>query len=122
MKLRVARHTTDLKPITGFYRDILGLEVIGQFKDHDGYDGVFLGDKNADWHLEFTMSNELPKHTPDEDDFLVFYPVSADEYDSIVKRFAVNNIKEIAPKNPYWKENGVTFSDPDGYWIVIAAI
>ena len=43
MKLRVARHTDDLEPIIKFYTDILGLEIIGEFKDHSNYDGVFLG-------------------------------------------------------------------------------
>ncbi len=42
MELRVARHTERLDEVVAFYRDGLGLPEIGGFRDHDGYDGVFL--------------------------------------------------------------------------------
>lgn len=119
MKFRAARHTTDLKPIIRFYKDILGLEVIGQFENHDGYDGVFLGDRNAGWHLEFTTGTDAPEHSFDEDDLLVFYPGSLDEYNSVVGRLNANNIKYRAPKNPYWKHNGIMIHDPDGFGVMI---
>lgn len=119
MKLRVARHTTDLQSILGFYRDILGLEMIGSFKDHDEYDGVFLGMPGASWHLEFTVSNEAPVHTPDEDDLLVFY-VTEDLYGPLVDKLKAAGVPEVTAKNPYWKNNGITFSDPDGFRIVIS--
>jgi catechol 2,3-dioxygenase-like lactoylglutathione lyase family enzyme len=60
MNLRIARHTKDLNPIINFYRSVLGLEIIGEFKNHNNYDGVFLGNKSADWHLEFTTSLDTP--------------------------------------------------------------
>jgi hypothetical protein len=53
---------------------------------------------------------------------LVFYATSVDEYNAIKKRFAANNIKEETPKNFYWEENGITFTDPDGFRVVIAII
>jgi hypothetical protein len=28
--------------LVGFYRDGIGLPQIGEFRDHEGYDGVFL--------------------------------------------------------------------------------
>lgn len=120
MKFRVARHTADLSRMISFYRDILGLEVLGKFKDHQQYDGVFLGLKDADWHLEFTTSPEQPVHAPDEDDLLVFYADSATELEQFKDKFKASNIAETEPKNPYWKENGVTYTDPDGFRIVIA--
>jgi hypothetical protein len=42
MQLRVARHTERLQEVVEFYRDGIGLTQIGGFRDHDGYDGVFL--------------------------------------------------------------------------------
>lgn len=42
MRLRVARHTERLDEVVAFYRDGIGLTEIGRFRDHDGYDGVFL--------------------------------------------------------------------------------
>jgi hypothetical protein len=42
MELRIARHTERLDELVRFYRDGIGLTEIGGFRDHDGYDGVFL--------------------------------------------------------------------------------
>jgi catechol 2,3-dioxygenase-like lactoylglutathione lyase family enzyme len=122
MKFRIARHTTDLNRIIDFYGRILGLTVLGDFKDHYNYNGVFLGTPGADWHLEFTVSYATPKHQPDEDDLLVFYASSLAEFAEIKKRFIVNNVKHVRPQNPYWEKNGITFEDPDGYRIVISVI
>ena len=73
MKFRVARHTSKIDTIINFYHSILGFDILGSFENHDGYDGVFLGLKDENWHLEFTISETSPNHHPDEDDLLVFY-------------------------------------------------
>ena len=44
---RVGRHTTDIQAMKIFYIDILGLENLGEFKEHDGYSAVFLVLKNT---------------------------------------------------------------------------
>ena len=62
MILRVARHTDKLEKAISFYVDIIGLEILGDFKNHDGYDGVFIGNPFWDWHFEFTLSQENPNH------------------------------------------------------------
>lgn len=122
MKFRAARHTNNLSPIIAFYTNVLGLSVLGDFKDHDGYDGVFVGLPGADWHLEFTTSAESANHKPDEDDLLVFYPASADEYAAITERFSKHNIPPAEPKNPYWKVNGTLYKDPDGFGVMIVKV
>ena len=119
MKLRVARHTINLQPLIKFYTEILGLKVMGDFKDHSNYDGVFIGGKNVDWHLEFTTSNEAPRHQADDDDLLVFYTSTIEEYTAIKEKIAVHHIEPIKAKNPYWNENGITIIDPDGFRVVI---
>lgn len=120
MKFRVARHTTDLQAIIGFYCGILDLELLDEFHNHNDYDGIFIGNRDADWHLEFTISNENPQHNSDADDLLVFYPQSEAEFDHIIAKFQLNKIQELEPKNPYWKIHGKTYSDPDGFRIVIS--
>lgn len=120
MKLRVARHTANLEQIIFFYHDLLGLEVLGNFEDHNGYNGVFLGLKNTGWHLEFTTSAHAPQHEPDDDDLLVFYQHSTVDYEALQQKFEAHHIKRIPAKNPYWNANGCTYLDPDGYRIVIA--
>lgn len=119
MILRVARHTVSLQPIITFYTNLLGFEILGDFKDHDHYDGAFLGIPGAGWHLEFTVSDELPVHVVDEDDLLVFYADSYEAYLELLKRAETLRISQVTPKNPYWLANGTTLVDPDGYRIVV---
>jgi catechol 2,3-dioxygenase-like lactoylglutathione lyase family enzyme len=119
VKLRVARHTADLKSIVRFYCGILGLEVLGHFEDHIGYDGIFLGLKDISWHLEFTKSAEAPEHHPDEDDLLVFYLNNVEEVELLKEKFAAKNITSIPAKNPYWDANGTLYPDPDGFGVMI---
>lgn len=118
MKFRQARHTNHLETIINFYVGLFDLEVLGEFKDHKGYDGVFIGLPNKDWHLEFTVSWEQPLHRPDEDDLLVFYPETLEEYDLILKRMSLLNIKASRPKNPYWRQYGTMVVDPDGFGVI----
>ena len=124
MKFRSARHTHVLQPIIDFYVQIIGLEVLGKFENHQGYDGVFIGLPDAlkspnGWHLEFTVSWEPPLHRPDEDDLLVFYPETSEEFEAIIARAKFANIKSFRTKNPYWRKNGVAMLDPDGFGVVI---
>ena len=122
MKFRTARHTKQLNPIIDFYGRVLGLQVLGEFKDHQNYNGVFLGIPGESWHLEFTVSSDDPTHTPDNDDLLVFYAESIEEFNRIKERFIANRAKHVKPKNPYWEKNGITFEDPDGFRIVISLV
>jgi catechol 2,3-dioxygenase-like lactoylglutathione lyase family enzyme len=120
MKFRAARHTHILQPIIDFYTKIIGLKVLGDFQNHEGYDGVFIGEinENSTWHLEFTVSWQQPLHRPDVDDLLVFYPDKI-EFENILKRIKEANYPTVQPHNPYWRRNGITLLDPDGYGVVI---
>ena len=120
MTFRHARHTNNLEQLKTFYTEILGLEVLGSFENHNNYDGVFIGKPNENWHLEFTQTTEIVNHTFDEDDILVFYPNTNQEYELILEKIIKENIQFIAPKNPYWKENGKMILDPDGYRIIVS--
>lgn len=122
MTFRFARHTNNLERIVKFYTEILGFEILGEFKGHNDYDGVFLGLHDSDWHLEFTKSNERADHKFDEDDILVFYPSSNAEYQQLMDRIKERKIEKIASKNPYWNINGTMLLDPDGYRIVISPL
>lgn len=118
MKFRVARHTTDLAAHIYFYCDVAGFELLGSFRDHDGYDGVFIGKKGMDWHLEFTASAGAPDHHPDDDDLLVFYVEDENSLQEIKERFARHSVTSHEPKNPYWHRRGILYKDPDGYGVL----
>ena len=118
MTFRYARHTTNLQEIEKFYTEIVGLEKIGSFENHNNYDGLFLGHKNSNWHLEFTTSTNKPNSKFDQDDILVFYLNSEIELAQIKKTIKQKNINLEVPKNPYWSENGIMISDPDRFKVV----
>ena len=98
----------------------MGLKILGKFENHDNYNGIFIGEENADWHLEFTESAHDSNHEFDEDDVLVFYPTSKQEYDALLKQLDLT--QKIQARNPYWNVNGNMFYDPDGYRIVISPL
>ncbi|WP_313026828.1 VOC family protein [Soonwooa sp.] len=120
MIFRVARHTSNIEKLSHFYSSILGFEVLGSFKNHDNYDGVFLGKRNENWHLEFTQSNEASKAVFDDDDILVFYPTSQSEYDQILENLKKHQVPIFEPKNSYWKVNGKCFEDCDRHKIIVS--
>lgn len=121
MVLRIARHTNRIEQITEFYVGIIGLQIIGEFQNHDGYDGIFLGKKGLNWHLEFTTSNDCDaNHFPDDDDLLVFYPESDKEFDHIIANIEAKGIEKLQAKNPYWNANGILIKDPDNYGVILS--
>ena len=120
MILRVARHTNNLEKIIEFYTKVLSLDVLGLFKDHAGYDGVFIGKNEFDWHLEFTSSTEKANHSFDEDDNLVFYPATEDSFQKIKENIKKQRVVTYKAKNPYWNDKGILIKDPDGFNIIIS--
>ena len=114
--LRVARHTARLEEIVAFYRDGLGLTELGGFRDHDGYDGVFLEVPGTGAHLEFTTGGAEGIPAPHPESLLVLYLGDDAAVKAIVARLGVEPVR---PANPYWGEHGVTLEDPDGFRVVL---
>jgi catechol 2,3-dioxygenase-like lactoylglutathione lyase family enzyme len=118
--LRVARPTDDLAPLLSFYRDGLGFDVLSEFEDHAGFDGVVLGRRGAGYHLEFTRKRgHKVGRAPTEDNLLVFYVPDGDEWGRVVARLEGLGYKPVKAFNPYWDKKGRTFEDPDGYRVVV---
>lgn len=122
MQFRYARHTQKLESLIYFYTSVLNFEILGEFKNHDNYDGVFLGIKGQNWHLEFTQNGEKPLSEFDEDDALVFYPESNEDYHKILDNLKKFEVPLLQPKNPYWKDNGICFEDCDHFKIIVSDI
>ena len=118
--LRVARPTDNLSAVTQFYRDGLGLEVLYEFHDHDGFDGIMLGHKGAPYHLEFTRKlGHIAGRAPTQDNLLVFYLPNEVEWQGAVERLKSYGHSPVKAFNPYWDQQGKTFEDPDGYRVVL---
>jgi catechol 2,3-dioxygenase-like lactoylglutathione lyase family enzyme len=120
LTLRVARPTDHLAAITAMYTHGLGLSVLAQFLDHDGFDGTILGTREDPYHIEFTTH---PGHhagrAPTDEHLLVFYVPDGAEWDARCASMLAAGFRGVSSANPYWDIRGRTFEDPDGYRVVL---
>jgi len=118
--MRVARATDKLDAIRDMYRVGLGLEILGEFKDHQGFDGVNIGQSGQRYHLEFTYSpGQRVVVAPSEDQLLVFYIPKRGQWESRCRQMVAAGFRTVAAFNPYWDVRGKTFEDIDGYRVVV---
>ncbi len=118
--LRIARPTDNLAEVLRFYRDGLGLEILGSFEAHDDFDGIMLGQPGANYHLEFTHKHgHAAGHAPTEDNLLVFYLPDPMTWQAAIDRMTAHGYHAVPAFNPYWDVHGQTFADIDGYRVVL---
>ena len=118
--LRIARPTDHLDHLVAQYQEGLGLERLGGFEGHDGYDGVMLGYPGLPWHLEFTSNGDHKVgRAPTEDNLLVFYIEDSAELQSACERMVRSTFTSVPSLNSYWDKVGLTFEDFDGYRVVL---
>jgi catechol 2,3-dioxygenase-like lactoylglutathione lyase family enzyme len=116
VQLRIARHTGRLDEVAAFYRDGIGLREIAAFRDHDGYDGVFLAVPGTGAHLELTTGGEHGAPSPHPESLLVLYLGDEASVSAVASRLGAD---PASSANPYWAEHGLTFADPDGFRVVL---
>ena len=120
MHLRVARPATDPERCAAMYCKGLGFVVRSRFVDHDGFDGVMVGDLAAGYHFEFVRSRMHPvAPTPTVEDLLVFYVPDAQEWQRRCDAMSAAGFATVDSFSPYWAARGRTFVDVDGYRTVI---
>lgn len=118
--LRIARPTDDIDALLPFYRDGLGLQVLGAFEDHAGFDGVMLGRLDSPYHFEFTHHRgHRVGRAPTQDHLVVFYYPERADWEVAAARMRDAGFEATVSYNPYWEIQGVTFEDPDGYRVVL---
>jgi catechol 2,3-dioxygenase-like lactoylglutathione lyase family enzyme len=119
-QVRIARPTDKFEEVIDFYGRGLGLKQIDQFTGNSGYEGVVFGLPDADYHLEFTRHEEgSPCPAPTKDNLLVFYIKNKVAIMRVSSRLHEMGYEEVAPENDYWKEQGITIEDPDGWRVVL---
>ena len=119
-QLRIARPVRDLRLSTTMYCKGLQWDVLSEFSDHQGFDGVMLGTANLPYHLELTYCRQHPMiPQPTAEDLLVFYIPQASEWHVACERMQQAGFLPVRSLNPYWEMKGKTFSDPDGYRVVL---
>ena len=118
--LRVARATDHLAEAVQFYRDGVGLQLLGGFEDHEGFDGVMLGQPDLDWHLELThQRGHRAGRAPNAEALLVLYLPDELAWRRACARMEAHGYPPVAAANPYWDRLGRTYEDPDGYRVVL---
>lgn len=118
--VRFARPTGDLERVSCMYREGLGLDELGSFREHDGFSGVMLGHPGHGYHLELTSERGAAAPVrPDPENLLVFYVPDRGEWEAACARMSDAGFVPVASHNPYWDSRGRTFEDPDGYRVAL---
>lgn len=118
--MRVARPTDNLTAIAGMYQKGLGFEILAEFQDHDGFDGMVLGHPAQPYHIEFTTHRgHKVGNAPTQDNLLVFYIPDQQEWNESCEQMLSAGFRSVSSYNPYWDVRGKTFEDLDGYRVVL---
>jgi catechol 2,3-dioxygenase-like lactoylglutathione lyase family enzyme len=118
--VRIARPTDQLDRVIRFYTEGLGLKILYQFEEHEGFDGVMVGIPGEVYHFEFTQQREhIVGRAPTQDHLIVFYLPDQQEWQRTVEQMRAMGHEPVKSYNPYWEASGITFEDPDGYRIVL---
>ncbi|WP_036799608.1 VOC family protein [Photobacterium marinum] len=118
--LRVVRPTDNLHQITSMYSKALGFEMLKQFKDRDGFDGVVLGHQKHAYHLEFIHQHgKTVGKASTQDNLLVFYIDCSRVWERACRNMIDAGFEVVESNNPYWENVGKTFEDVDGYRLVL---
>lgn len=118
--LRVARPTDRLGEIASMYVRGLGLRVLAEFSDHDGFDGMIVGHPRVPYHLEFTTQRgHIAGRSPSAEHLLVFYIPERREWEMTCQQMVEAGFLAVPSANPYWDARGRTFEDLDGYRVVL---
>ena len=116
--LRVVRASANFDATIGFYRDLVGLRVVDEFRGSYGEDGTIFGLPGTETHLEIVRV-QPPGPVVDAFDQLVFYLPDQAAVDEATARLLDGGVRPEAQQHPYWEENGgTTFRDPDGRSVI----
>ncbi len=120
-QVRIARPTDKLQELKRFYCEGIGLQKLGSFTGHSGYDGIMIGLPGFQYHLEFTQyEHSSPCLAPSKDNLLVLYIPDNQNIATVAERLKKMGYPEVEPENPYWKDKGaITIEDPDGWRLVL---
>jgi catechol 2,3-dioxygenase-like lactoylglutathione lyase family enzyme len=121
VRFRSARPSDRLAELRRFYVDGLGCTLLGEWEDHEGYDGLVVGDPSGLWQAEFIRERAHPAvPVPSREHLLVFYVADRDAREARAAAMDAAGWPRVTPANPYWGRCGVTYADPDGYEVVVA--
>jgi hypothetical protein len=118
--IRIARPTDNLCAVAAMYQRGLGFNVLAEFQNHEGFDGIILGNPDDQYHLEFTHHRGVSVGgAPTDDNLLVFYIEGKEHWQQSCERLEAAGFVRVPSYNPYWDMTGNTYQDVDGYRVVL---
>src|SRR4051812_47687488 len=118
--MRFAHASGNYDATIAFYRDVLGLPVVGEFAGSFGEDGTIFGFPDTAVQLEIVRARG-DADAAGSFDQLVFY---LDDADAVIGATAPLRAAGLTPDpelHAYWAANGaVSYRDPDGRGVVFA--
>jgi catechol 2,3-dioxygenase-like lactoylglutathione lyase family enzyme len=115
--LRFVRSSAHYEATIEFYRDLVGLRVIDEFRDSYGEDGTIFGLPGWPHHLEIVRSHGAT--SANEFDDIVFYLADEQAVADATRQLRANGLEPAPTQHPYWDEwGGTTFHDPDGRKVI----
>lgn len=119
--LRVVRSSVNYDATIEFYRGLVGLPVVGEFRGSYGEDGTIFGLPGITTHLEIVRAQRAASPVDDFDQ-LVFYLPDQAAVDEATAKLLAHGVRPESSQHPYWEENGgTTFRDPDGRSVIYAS-
>lgn len=117
--VRWARSSSRYDDTIGFYRDVVGLPVVGEFTGSFGEDGTIFGLPDTGTQMEVVRGHD--GETPDVLDQLVLYLDDAEAVTAATAPLRDRGLTPDPDPHPYWGANGaVSYRDPDGRVLVYA--
>jgi catechol 2,3-dioxygenase-like lactoylglutathione lyase family enzyme len=113
---RIAVVVSDLVSARAFYGAGLGLQVVSEFHDHDGWSGVIFAFPDATHQLEITAHNDARPQPGGDDDLLVLWLDSEAEVHRIVNALPAHS--RVRPANRWWHGRSETVRD--GHRVTLA--
>ena len=119
--LRWARASGFYDATIAFYRDVLGLPVLDEFRASYGEDGTIFGLPDTGMQLEIIRAPAGAAPAAGAFDQLVLYLEDGEAVTRAVQRLADVGFEPRTDQHAYWAANGaVTYDDPDGRSVVFA--
>ena len=118
--VRFARSSPNYDRTIPFYRDVLGLAVVGKFADSFGEDGTIFGLPDTHVQLEIVRAHGGVTAT-DPLDMLVLYLPGAAAVAAATAPLRTAGVPAEPAPHPYWvARGGIVYLDPDGRRVVFA--
>jgi predicted N-acetyltransferase YhbS len=117
--VRFGRSSAHYDETIAFYRDLVGVPVIGGFSASFEEDGTIFGLPDTSVQLEVIRAHQPPAAATFEQ--LVLYLTDQDAVDRATAELRAAGCTPVADPHPYWAANqAVTYRDPDDREVVFA--